>query len=154
MPIFEAAMCFARPVAEVFAFFIRPANLLRVSPPELHMRLVEGPEQLQLGSRLTIAGRRWGLPQRMVSEVTVFEPNVRFVDEQREGPFRHWVHRHHFEAVADGTRVTDRIDYEPPGGALGLLITARFVERDLRWLFDYREQKLHELLGGNTEKKD
>ena len=51
-----------------------------------YVPLVEGPEQLSLGSRITVQGRRWGIPQRIVSEVTAFEPNVRFVDEQRQGP--------------------------------------------------------------------
>jgi ligand-binding SRPBCC domain-containing protein len=140
-------MRFARPVAEVFDFFAQPANLVRVSPPELHMRLVEGPERLALGSRITLKGRRWGIPHRVVSEVTAFEPGVRFVDEQRRGPFARWVHSHRFEAVPEGTLVHDQIEFEPPGGVLGLLITARRIESELAAIFAYREKKLRELLG-------
>jgi hypothetical protein len=36
----------------------------------LHLKVEEGPEVLQLGSRVTVRGRRWGIPQRVVSEVT------------------------------------------------------------------------------------
>lgn len=148
MPIFETQQTFARPVAEVFDFFCRAANLVRVSPPELHMVLEEGPEVLELDSRLTLKGRRWGVPQRIVSKVTAFEPGVSFTDEQVEGPFRRWKHTHSFEALpAGGTRTTDRIEFEPPGGALGFLVTARFIEKDLKWVFEYRQQKLRELLG-------
>jgi ligand-binding SRPBCC domain-containing protein len=149
MPFFEATVCLPRPVTEVFDFFIQPANLLRVTPPELHMRLVEGPERLQFGSRITFQGRRWGIPQRIVSEVTVFQPEVVFVDEQRRGPFRKWVHQHRFEALPDGTRLTDQIEFEPPGGVLGLLVTARVLERDLQWIYAYRQEKLVELLGAS-----
>jgi ligand-binding SRPBCC domain-containing protein len=75
--------------------------------------------------------------------VTVWEPQSRFVDEQREGPFRKWIHTHRFEALPDGgTRVTDTIDYETPGGMLGFIVTVKAVERDLRWIFEYRRQKL------------
>src|SRR4051812_28873170 len=88
MPHFDSVMTFSRPLPEVFDFFRRPANLVRVSPPELHMRLAEAPEVVELGSRMTIQGRRWGVPQRVVSEITAFELNAFFVDERREGPFR------------------------------------------------------------------
>jgi ligand-binding SRPBCC domain-containing protein len=147
MPVFEAATTIARPLPEVFEFFLRPANLPRVSPPELHLQLVEGPERLAVGARVTLVGRRWGVPQRVTSEVTVLEENVCFQDEQREGPFKKFVHAHHFAEVPGGTRVADRIEFEPPGGLLGLLVTAAFIERDLRWIFAYRGQKLEELLG-------
>lgn len=148
MPTFEATQTFPRPVAEVFDFFRRPANLVRVSPPELHMTVEEGPELLELGSQLAIKGRRWGLPQRVVSRVTEFEPEARFVDEQAEGPFRRWKHTHRFEALPDGgTRVTDVIDFEPPGGMLGLVVTAGFIEKDLKWVFAHRQERLKELLG-------
>lgn len=147
MPIFQSEQTFPLPVEEVFAFFVRPANLLRVSPPELGMRLVEGPEVLGPGARLVAEARRWGIPQRLVSEVVAFEPNVSFTDVQREGPFRKWTHTHRFEAVPGGTRVTDVIEFEPPGGLLGLVATASAIERDLRRVFEYRRQELAKLLG-------
>jgi ligand-binding SRPBCC domain-containing protein len=147
MPVFQSSQTFPRPVADVFDFFCQPANLLRVSPPELHMRLIEAPPRIQLGSRVTLEGRRYGVPQRIVSEVVVFEPHDVFADDQREGPFRKWLHHHRFEAVPGGTRVADQIEFEPPGGILGLMLNAAAIERDLDWLFEYRRQKLREILG-------
>jgi ligand-binding SRPBCC domain-containing protein len=151
MPRFETTEDLRAPLARVFDFFSRPANLLQVSPPELHFQLLSGPEQLQLGARVEMRGRRWGVSQRIVNEVTVWEPQTRFVDEQREGPFKKWVHTHRFEALPDGaTRVTDTIDYETPGGMLGFILTAKAVERDLQWIFEYRRQKLTALLNGQA----
>jgi len=148
MPVFEAAQCFPGRREEVFDFFTRPARVLGVYPPELHLRLEDAPERLALGARVSVRGRRWGVPHGAVSAVTVFEPGVRFVEEQREGPFRRWVHTHHFEALTGGgVGVKDHIDFEPPGGILGLRLTAAFVLRDLEWVFAYRRQKLTELLG-------
>jgi ligand-binding SRPBCC domain-containing protein len=146
MPTFEKTLTFKRPLAEVFDFFLAPANLTRVSPPELHLQLVDGPERLQLGSVITFKGRRWGIPQRVVSEVVVLEPNVCLVDQQRQGPFRKWIHTHRFAAVAHGTQVHDHIEFEPPGGLLGLLVTADFISKDLEKVFAYRAEKLHEFL--------
>lgn len=146
MPRFEASAIYSRPLPEVFDFFRRPANLVRITPPELHMQLTEGPEVIEHGSRIVLRGRRWGVPQRVVSEITLFEPNRGFVDEQREGPFRLWRHSHGFAETPGGTRVTDVVEYEPPGGMLGLIVNAAFVERDLKWIFGYRDAKAKELL--------
>ncbi|HWG45757.1 MAG TPA: SRPBCC family protein [Gemmataceae bacterium] len=151
MPRFEMIETLAAPLSRVFDFFSRPANLVKISPPELHFQLLSGPEQLHLSARVTLQGRRWGLSQRFVNEVTIWEPELRFVDEQREGPFKKWIHTHQFEVLADGgTRVMDRIDYETPGGMLGFVITAKAVERDLKWIFEYRREKLMELLNGQA----
>jgi len=147
MPSFLASQTFPRPIADVFDFFVQPANLLRISPPDLHMKLIEAPTRVQLGSRVIFSGRRWGVSQRLVSEVTLFEANALFADEQRDGPFKKWLHWHQFESVSGGTRVIDRIDFDPPGGIMGLMVTAQWIEKDLKDIFEFRSQKLREILG-------
>ena len=148
MPVFECVMHFPHSVEEMFDFFCRPANLITLSPPELHLQLVDGPERIELGSRITFKGRRWGVPQTFVSEIRAFEPSATFTDVMIKGPFGKWEHTHGFAAADGGTRVTDRIDYEPPGGLLGLVATPTHVARDLERAFAHRVQKLQELLGG------
>src|SRR5436305_4110831 len=103
MPTFERTVSLPHPVARVFAMLSDPRQTLALAPPELRLRLVEAPERLGLGSRLTRAGRRWGLPQRVVSAITALEPDALLVETQLHGPFRHWVHSCHFTAdAADG----------------------------------------------------
>jgi ligand-binding SRPBCC domain-containing protein len=148
MPVFEASQVFPQSLEAVFDFFILPANLVKVSPPELNMKLIDGPERLALGSRVTLDGRRWGISQRIVSEVIDFQPGVAFTDAQTKGPFRKWIHRHTFAAVPAGTEVRDRIEYEPPRGMLGLVATVARIEADLKWIFGFRQQQLALLLAG------
>jgi ligand-binding SRPBCC domain-containing protein len=147
MAVFEQVTILAGQVADVFDFLAQPANLVRVSPPELRLKLLEGPHRLQLGARVTVQGQRFGMVQRIVSEVTAFEPNALIVDEQCEGPFRKWVHSHRLEPHSGSTRMTDRIEFEAPGGLVGLVMNERRISRDLEWVFAYRTEKLHELLG-------
>jgi ligand-binding SRPBCC domain-containing protein len=150
MPHFESTLFLAHPVAEVFDFLALPTNLIEVTPPEFNVRIAEAPERLHLGARVVLQVRRWGFAQRIVSEVTAFEPHRLMVDEQREGPFERWRHRHLLEAVADGTRMTDHIEFEAPGGVLGFLLTPETVLGELQEMFAYRESRFKELLNGQA----
>jgi ligand-binding SRPBCC domain-containing protein len=147
MPRFEASGWYAAPVGRAFDLFRRPAERVRLAPPELRLELVEGPEELHAGARVVLRGRRWGVAQRMTNEVTAFEENARIVEEQRQGPFRRWVHTQRFAAEGIGVRIDDAIDFEPPGGVLGRLATAEVIEGELRRLFAYRRERLAEQLG-------
>jgi ligand-binding SRPBCC domain-containing protein len=149
MPSFESADEYAVPPAAVFALLRRPAVLVQLAPPEMRLQVESGPDELGFGSRLVLRGRRWGVPQRVVSEVTAFEPDVLLVLEQRQGPFRRWTHTHRLESPAEGrSRLSEHVEYEPPGGLLGLTVTAAFLERELTNLFAFRRKKLAELLRG------
>jgi ligand-binding SRPBCC domain-containing protein len=132
----------ARPVSEVFDFLARPANLVQLAPAELQLELVKGPERLQLGAVLHWKARRLGISQDLVNEVIAFEEAALIDEQQRQGPFKRWRYLHCFEATDDGTRLTEELNYEPPGGMLGLLVSAAAIQRDLDKLFAYREQQL------------
>ena len=80
---------------------------------------------------------------------TAYEPPLLFEDEQAEGPYALWRHRHSFEEVDDGTVISDRVEYALPLGPLGRL--AQFlVARQLRGIFAYRQRALMQLLGGDA----
>jgi ligand-binding SRPBCC domain-containing protein len=147
MPRIVKELHLARPIDEVFDFFCQPANLVRTLPPDLNLTLVEGPPRLHLGAVLTVKGRRWGVTQTVRSEIIAFESPTLFTEQQRQGPFGKWVHCHRFEAVKGKTRVADEIDFEPPGGILGLLVSVSFLEQDLERILSFRNEKLRELLG-------
>jgi ligand-binding SRPBCC domain-containing protein len=150
MPYFEAATLLSHPAARVFDFLSVPANLIAVTPPELNMCLVEAPERLFLGARVVLQARYWQFSQRLVSEVTGFEPDRLLVDEQREGPFRKWIHSHRLQAVPQGTRMTECVEFEPPGGVLGWMLSAETMLHELEEMFAYREQRFKELLSGKA----
>ena len=147
MPRFVARADVSAPLTQVFDFFRKPANLMRTTPPGLQLQVENAPAELALGTRLTLISRRWGMRNRSVTEVIAFEANVSFVEEQREGASRKWLYAHRFEGKPDGgTSIVDQIDYEPPGGMLGLTVTPSVVERELSEYFCYRNEKLAEIL--------
>src|SRR5688500_10370956 len=105
MAVFDTSVLLARPPEEVFAFFLKPALMIRIAPPELSLELLEGPEQLSLGARVKVRGRRWGIPHRATTEVTALEMNRLLTECQIEGIFRRWEMSHTFEADGAGTCV-------------------------------------------------
>jgi ligand-binding SRPBCC domain-containing protein len=97
---------------------------------------------MHMGLLIDYRMRIHGIPVRWQSEITLWDPPRRFVDEQRRGPYRLWIHEHTFEAEGNSTLVRDRVQYAVPGG---WLVQRLFVGRDVGRIFAYRRQKLAEV---------
>ena len=69
------------------------------------------------------------------------------VVEQKKGPLARWIHTNHFEATEAGTKILEKIEYDPPGGLLGYMVTADAIRKELVKLLAYREVKLKEIFG-------
>ncbi len=133
------------PIGEVFAFFADAGNLDSITPSWLQFRILTPmPVTMREGLRLDYRLRLRRIPIHWQSEITVWEPPYLFVDEQRKGPYRYWIHRHRFAAIDGGTKVFDEVDYAVPGGRL---LNERVVAPDLRAIFRFRQEKLPELFG-------
>lgn len=135
-----------RGLDEVFRFFSDAQNLQRLTPAWIWFEVLTPSNQLVMRPGLLIDYRLriHGLPLRWQSEITVWEPGERFVDEQRRGPYRYWRHEHRFVPVEEGVKVIDEVRYDVPGGSL---LNALFVKRDLMKIFTYRLQALEKILG-------
>ena len=150
MTIFEltAAHRLPRPRAEVFPYFGDAANLEAITPPWLSFRILTPlPLAMREGALLDYRLSLHGIPITWRTEITAWEPPHRFVDEQRRGPYRLWVHEHTFEDISGGpggTLATDRVRYAVP---FGRLANRLLVARDLRQIFDYRNRKIQEVFG-------
>lgn len=126
----------------VFEFFADARNLEAITPPWLSFRIVTpGPIDMRVGARIRYRLNVHGIPMGWESEITAWDPPHRFVDEQRRGPYRAWIHEHRFRADGGSTWVEDRVDYTVPGGSL---VHRWLVRPDVERIFDYRHQQLLE----------
>jgi ligand-binding SRPBCC domain-containing protein len=148
----QAELWLPRPIDEVFAFFADADNLDAITPPWLRFQtLTPRPIVMAAGTRIDHRLRLRGLPVRWQSEITAWERPHRFVDEQRRGPYRRWVHEHTFREQDGGTLVRDRVEYAVPGWFLEPLLNRWLVGPDLRKVFAYRQKRMRELLApGST----
>lgn len=105
---------------EAFAWHERAGAFERLTPPWERIDVLERSGGIREGARTAVRVHLGPLRFRWVALHREYVEGRRFVDEQVEGPFSHWIHEHRFEpAAADATRYTDRIEFGPPFGSLG-----------------------------------
>ncbi|WP_254840338.1 SRPBCC family protein [Natronomonas marina] len=146
------------PLEEVWAFHSTVDGLEALTPDfmNLEVRAVTGPdgdpdpEVLAAGSRIDLSMRPFGVGPRtewtsVITERSEEEGAAMFHDVMEGGPFPVWEHTHRFFADGEATVVSDRVEYELPGGALGRAVSP------LGWvgfepMFRGRHRKTRELL--------
>jgi len=137
------------PIERVWDYFATPLNLNEITPPDLHFEIVRGAEERMYAGqvieyRVTIVP---GVRVRWLTQITHVEPLRMFIDEQRVGPYRLWIHEHRFVPEGDSVRMIDHVTYALPFGVLGRWVHALFVRRRLHYIFDFRRRKVEELFG-------
>lgn len=141
----RVAQWLPRPLDEVFEFFSDAFNLEAITPPFLHFQVQNArPIAMFPGQTIDYRLKLHGFPMKWRSEIAVWEPPYRFVDQQLIGPYRKWHHLHKFSEHEGGTLVEDIVTYKVPGGAL---INRFFVQGDLQTIFNYRLKQLARFLG-------
>ena len=135
--------------AELFVFFADAANLDTITPPWLNFHIVTPrPIETREGALIDYKLRVRGVPLRWRTLISEWQPETRFVDVQERGPYALWEHTHVFTPLPGGTLVGDRVRYALPLGPLGSLAHALGVRAALAAIFDFRFQRIRELLPG------
>lgn len=139
----------SQPISEVFPFFSRPENLGLITPSAMQFRITDMPESMATDARISYRLKVGPVPLKWTSRIDVWEDGRRFVDSQETGPYSSWWHEHRFEPDGDGTIMTDTVYYAAPGGPIGSIANALFVEDELRKVFGYRSAVVRTRFGAD-----
>ncbi len=135
-------------LTEVFEVFRNPRNLEAFTPSWLGFRIIStSDEVVRQGTTIRYRLSLGGFPISWESRITEYAELSHFADEQINGPYRSWYHRHTFEAVPGGVQMTDVVDYTLPLGPLGRIVHWLVVRHQLRAIFDYRTKVVTEMFG-------
>ena len=145
----ETDQTLPRPLDDVFPFFADAGNLEAITPPELRFSIATPlPIEMRPGALIEYRLTLYGIRFRWLTEISVWEPGVRFVDQQLLGPFALWHHEHRFSSTeSNSTRIQDTVHYALPLDPFGRLAHP-LVRRQLDRIFDYRTEQVDALLGG------
>ena len=140
MPVFCAQTDLPVSREEAFAWHARPGALPRLLPPFDPVRVRQSGGSIENGARVVLAAGPLGMVE-LIAEHDLYEPPVRFRDRLVSSPLRRWEHVHAFEDLGgDRSRLTDRIEYELPLGAVGDLGDRLVVSQKLAAMFAYRHR--------------
>lgn len=145
MARFETEVELPAPAATLFEFFLRPSNVQKIAPPELGLAFVEAPELVTVGTRLKFKVQSWGQVQSMEHEIITLDAPTLIHERQVRGLFKRWEHWHEFRQTGNGTIVRDVIEFDRPGGVIGLLVTESKILDQLEEGFEHRHDKLRGL---------
>jgi len=143
----ERVQTIPAPLERVWNFICRPQNLNRITPPNLHFRILgDVPDSMTGGLIIRYSIRIPGFGRRLwVTEIKHIQPLCSFVDEQRMGPYRFWYHYHRVRPTSGGTEMLDQVDYRLPFGIVGKGVHRIAVRGMLENIFDYRCKRLSEI---------
>ena len=135
------------PIGRVFDFFSDAGNLERITPPELNFHIITPqPIDIKQGALIDYELKMRGIPVKWRTEISVWEPPFRFVDQQLRGPYKQWIHTHTFTELGPSrTLIEDQVRYRLPLEPLGD-VAHFFVKRELDYIFDYRQKAVAEML--------
>ena len=123
MPEFLSSSILECSAEKLRRFLGRTANLPQISNPDLELEILSAPEIVTLGKRIEFRITAHGFKQRATHEYVSVE-ELQIIEDQVDGPLRAWKHAQQIEIIAASQcRLTDRVEFQPPGGMLGYLLT-------------------------------
>ena len=142
---FQKSIVIPSPVTDVFTFFTNAANLQRITPPELCFKiLTREPIKMDRGTRIDYRLKLFGIPFTWSSLIAHWEPPIKFVDIQKRGPYKEWVHTHLFLEDQGCTRMIDEVSYQLPLWPFGEIFYG-LVHHELSRIFRFRERSILEI---------
>ncbi|GBF79400.1 SRPBCC family protein [Aphanothece sacrum] len=140
MLTFQYTTLINAPIETVWQFHERSDILVLLTPPWQPVQIIKREGGLGVGAISEF--RLWlgFIPIRWLAHHIECNPPYLFVDRQEIGPMESWVHRHEFVNENGQTRLTDKIEYEIPGGLIVEFLIGWWVDSRLKEMFRYRHE--------------
>jgi len=147
MPTFEIRTEVLVSPEILFDFIIRPANMQAIAPADTGMAIIEAPEVLETGSKLVFKVQAYGIVQQLEHEIVLVEHPRLLHEKMTKGPLPKWEHQYLVEPHGEGhAALTNKIEFEPPGGMLGMILTADRIMQQLEDGYAHRSEALKKAL--------
>lgn len=135
-------------IEKAWDFFSSPGNLRLITPDDMAFEIIarKGKGKMVENDLIDYKVRPvMNFPVKWRTLITNVQEPYCFVDKQVKGPYKFWEHTHNFTEMQGGVLMEDKINYQLPYGYLGKLLYP-FVKKRLDHIFDYRTNKLNQLI--------
>jgi uncharacterized protein len=140
MQNFEYASAIDSDVQSLFEYHANPGALNRLIPPWENITIQQRSDSLIVASEVILKNSLFGLPVTWRARHTELNPPESFQDIQLSGPFKTWIHDHHFQSDGTGrSTLQDRIRFEMKFGLIGT-VASPMVLAKLKAMFAYRHR--------------
>lgn len=142
--------CLPITIDEAWQFFSHPANLAKITPPEVKFETLTdiGDQKSYNGMRIKYKLRPlMNIPLSWETEIRNVNAPVQFMDKQMKGPYAFWEHTHTFTEIRGGVKMTDEVKYALPLGWVGIVAHSIVVKKKLEQIFRFRESTLKNMFG-------
>lgn len=146
MSVFENESQFGCSYDALFRFFCQPANIAEVSDPDLGLKFVSPPAELNEGAEFEFQLVSFGQVHTMKHRIASLQVPELMIETQVKGPMKSWTHHHIYRPHDNGCLKVDKIEFDPPGGMIGFFLTEDKVVDQLEEGMYHRDQKLQELI--------
>lgn len=134
-------------VATLREYLGKTSNLKNITNPDMNLKIVSADDVIQEGSEIEFQVSTYGIKQTMKHRYTKVTDTL-IQSEQLEGPTRNWIHQVIIEQAGDeACKLTDQIEFEPPGGMMGFVMTEAKIRESILEGMESRYECLAEILG-------
>jgi uncharacterized protein len=131
-----------QPLDKVFAWHMREGAFERLKPPWEQFKVTGRSGSIQNNGIVKLRTKFGPLSMKWMVKHADYIPEKQFKDIQVKGFFPSFVHLHLFERFGSSSILEDRIEYSLPAGRVGRLAARRFVDKNLKKIFDYRHRTI------------
>lgn len=146
------------PLSAVWQVHDDPSALKELTPPPARVEILHLDQPLRKGAqlkfRIKLLGPIAATWHAIYDEFDPWQPGMTecgFVDRSLASPFRHWIHRHTFRELPDGSStITDEADFYLFAGTIGRILTTVLAYPAIAFMFIYRRGATRKMLARLT----
>jgi len=146
MATFQSTIQLNCSAESAFDFLIRTENIVRLAPDSA-IEFVDPPEVLSAGVSLKVKATVYGMTYDISYGIVECSRAEKIKEVQTRGPLGKWQRETSIETAENGCTLTDSIEFEPPGGLAGFVMTEAKIRQSLESSYEFRNQTLQQLLG-------
>ena len=145
--VYESEVIVNESPEKVFEFFLDPNNLEEITLPELQLKVLDAPNEVQIGTQVDFQVTRFGLDLKATHEVINIDEYC-ITERQVTGVLKEFEQERRFNATdAGGCCIVNTITFEPPGGLVGAMMTEKKIRASLDEAFEFQDEALQKRFG-------